>query len=286
MTVRQFINIESCPRQRNTELHAKKALASHLSKPSPVHLNVSIAKLPNGRLIKLDGHTRAFLWNAGDLEPLSSNVEVRIYAVKNMKEVTELYEHFDNVNQGKNSADQISGKLREVNWDPKTLFFQKCKFNQVLFCAYDVIYNQGKRSSWAGGDELKYERYRLIEEFLPELKEIDNRLNIVYSKGAVKSGIIAAMIVTQRAVMKKKIGSQELFVKFWSDYITDNGIKTGREKNAVQAYRDYVVEKGAGNTVIYDSCVKGLGYFSGFCENKSYIRAISNIDFAPYLNKK
>jgi len=289
MTISQFINVESRPRQRNTEIHARKAALAHLSRTSPTQMQVSVAQLPGGRLVKLDGHTRSYLWNTGELKPFSNLLDVTVYAVKNMAEVMELYEHFDAASQSKTCADQISGKLRELNWDPSTTFFQNCKFNQVLFTAWDTIYNHGKKAKWLKGDMLKEERYRLIEEFLPELKRIDGHLNVSYSsRGKINTGVVAAMIVTLRAVMRKKVGSPELYVEFWDNYLKGNGIKAGREKNAVQAYSDYVEEKssrGDGRSTS-DICEKGLGYFSGFCENKAYIRSISSIDFTPYIIKR
>lgn len=46
------------PRQRDTENRARAASRKHLQSPHPTHRNVSAAQLPDGRLVKLDGHTR------------------------------------------------------------------------------------------------------------------------------------------------------------------------------------------------------------------------------------
>lgn len=47
------------------------------------------AALPGGRLIKLDGHTRAFLWASGQLQKPPC-VYVRVYLAANMEEAKEL----------------------------------------------------------------------------------------------------------------------------------------------------------------------------------------------------
>ena len=65
MTVAEWIKVEDNPIQRDTEHHAAKA--KHLLTPLPSHAFVFACELPNGKLIKLDGHTRALLWQRGQV---------------------------------------------------------------------------------------------------------------------------------------------------------------------------------------------------------------------------
>lgn len=62
MSLHQWLQVPDNPRQRDTIRHATKAAKDHLSEPSLTHLEVSAAELPNGELLKLDGHTRSYLW--------------------------------------------------------------------------------------------------------------------------------------------------------------------------------------------------------------------------------
>jgi hypothetical protein len=66
-----------------------------LRQPSLAHLQVNAAQLPDGMMIKLDGHTRAELWRLNpDLAP--EKVLSAVYQVKSVEEANELYHHFDN----------------------------------------------------------------------------------------------------------------------------------------------------------------------------------------------
>lgn len=67
MLVEDWIKVEDNPIQRDTEKHAAKA--KHLMTPHPSHSFVFAAELPNGKLIKLDGHTRALMWRRKDVSP-------------------------------------------------------------------------------------------------------------------------------------------------------------------------------------------------------------------------
>ncbi len=67
MLVEDWIKVTPNPIQRDTEKHAAKA--KHLLTPHPTHSVVHAAELPNGKLIKLDGHTRALIWKRKDVVP-------------------------------------------------------------------------------------------------------------------------------------------------------------------------------------------------------------------------
>lgn len=106
MPVDEFIAIEDNPQQRDTELHAAKAQASHLAKADVSHREVAAAELPDGKLIKLDGHTRCFLWASGDLKKPDALL-LKIFPVENMDEAIKLYEAYDSNMAVKTSADSV-----------------------------------------------------------------------------------------------------------------------------------------------------------------------------------
>ncbi|WP_145930838.1 hypothetical protein [Acidihalobacter prosperus] len=112
MSVDAWLKVETNPRQRETERHALSALRAHLGQPSPVHARVSAAQLPDGRMIKLDGHSRAYLWERGLLEA-PERVSVDVYRVPSIDVAKNLYTHFDNPRQMETGRDQIYGARRE-----------------------------------------------------------------------------------------------------------------------------------------------------------------------------
>ncbi|MHB8365562.1 MAG: hypothetical protein ACYDB0_00900 [Acidithiobacillus sp.] len=114
MPLSQWFTIPENPRQRDTENRANAALRKHLKAPHPTHRNVSAAKLPDGRMFKLDGHTRAFLWAAGKLKaPADGTVTVTVYAAHDRQEVMDLFDAFDNPSAVMTSQDRIAGGKRE-----------------------------------------------------------------------------------------------------------------------------------------------------------------------------
>ena len=68
MGVRQWVNVPDNPRQRDTVRHANKAKRKHLKEADEAHGIVFAAMLDGEITWKLDGHTRAYLWDTGELE--------------------------------------------------------------------------------------------------------------------------------------------------------------------------------------------------------------------------
>ena len=114
MPLSQWFAMRDNKRQRETEEHARKASRTHLKAPHPTHRNVSAARLPNGTLVKLDGHTRAFLWERGKLAaPEDGMVMVTVYDVRNIEEAKSFYDTFDSPSAAMTAQDRMAGGKRE-----------------------------------------------------------------------------------------------------------------------------------------------------------------------------
>ncbi len=111
MTPLQWSQVRDNPIQRDTERRANKAASGHLSRPSPTHNIVHAARLPNGELVKLDGHTRSLLWSDGRL-PSPESVQVVTYEANDIEEAEELYKQFDSPDATENASDRLSGAFR------------------------------------------------------------------------------------------------------------------------------------------------------------------------------
>ena len=114
MSVAEWCAIPANPRQRDTEKHAQKATrqGGHLRTASPVHVQVSAVRLPDGSMVKLDGHTRAWCWERG-LLAAPEQVLVTIIPVADMEHAKELYKQFDDPRAAESLQDKLSGAIRE-----------------------------------------------------------------------------------------------------------------------------------------------------------------------------
>jgi len=111
MTPAQWAEVQDNPIQRNTAEHAKKAIRGHLRTASPTHALVAAALLPDGTLVKLDGHTRSALWQDGRLEA-PTTLQVVVQSVPSMAGAMELYKQFDNPGATETAGDRLSGAFR------------------------------------------------------------------------------------------------------------------------------------------------------------------------------
>lgn len=115
MTLEQWAELPMHPRQRNTERHSKarhwKAAAVADGAIAAVLRHVAAAEL-DGRLYKVDGHTRTLLWLQGKL-PAPETVIVTVFHVRDETELLSLYSVFDAPSAAEHPTDQIFGAYRQ-----------------------------------------------------------------------------------------------------------------------------------------------------------------------------
>lgn len=131
MTVAQWQAVSNNPRQRDTDVHAAKAVNKHLKTYCPTHARVHAARLPGGDLVKLDGHTRALLWSDGRLQA-PPVIYCDIHAVTSMDEAKALYLTFDNAHAAENARDKLSGAYREAGIHPQSTILTKGAMTSAL----------------------------------------------------------------------------------------------------------------------------------------------------------
>jgi hypothetical protein len=128
------------PRQRDTEKRVRKATrpGGHLRVSSPVHAQTFAAQLPDGRMFKLDGHTRAWCWEHGRLIP-PEQVLVTVIPAADVDEVKELYKQFDDPRASENLQDKLSGALREHDLDLRSGCFSQL-YASSLRAAHNLLF--------------------------------------------------------------------------------------------------------------------------------------------------
>ena len=211
MPVSSWIAVADNPRQRDTETRAAKA--KHLFKPTQSHTVVLAARLPDGTLIKLDGHTRAFLWQTEKVpRPLAVNVV--LYDVATLDEAKELYTHFDSDKAVERGAEKISGALRERDITPLSGLLKSGRISQALRVA--------RMGLGFGRDTSVYKTTELMDS---PLRLLDS---LMLGKATLSTGMVAAVLITLH-----KHGSAAL--PFWRAMIAGAGSKIDGEMDGIQA---------------------------------------------------
>ena len=218
MSYQEWVALPDHPRQRNTEMHARRARRSHLKKDDPVHQDVLALQGPDGVLYKLDGHTRTFLWESGHLKkPKTLRVNLRI--ADSLQSFMDAYYKVDTGGAGKSSAQNLYGMCQE-----RGLQFQSTKLRNGYFTsALDVAW--GSRTRQMENATFAHK----LDDWKEELLLADS----CGIRNKDKNGVVAAMLLSFR-----RYG--DVVKPFWEGYIQDRGMKFGKEKDAVEAAAEAV----------------------------------------------
>ncbi len=209
MLVEDWIAVEPNPIQRDTERHLAKA--KHLRVPHPTHSVVHAAELPSGKLIKLDGHTRALGWKR-KMFPAPVQVVVVIYPAKDRAEAEQIYKDFDSKNAVETARDKVSGAYNRHNFDPQSDFLQSGGIVSGLRLAYGVLVGGSVKTFTAGGAgergdkaadrrtekqlaTVSIDEYALVNEWSYELHMLDG---FGLQRGQITSGILGAFVLSAR----------------------------------------------------------------------------------------
>lgn len=289
MLTKDWISVTPCPIQRDTLRHATKA--KHLHTPHPTHSVVHAAELPDNRLIKLDGHTRALLWERKEIEvPLQ--VTVVIYDAANMEAVERLYKDFDSKDALETTRDKVSGAYNKHNFDPQSALLQYGHIVQGLRLAYGVLLGGTVKTSAAGGPAARGAKgkdrrsdkqvktqtadiYVMLDEFSYELHALDG---FGLRQGQITNGIIGAFLLSYR-----KYGHK--VTPFWQGVFANTGSKIGGQMDAIQALSELMLAtRGYNNKMkTADIAARALQAVEKYLRDEMLYRIPSPLDSAGYL---
>lgn len=252
MTVREWIGIPDNPRQRDTERHARRARAFHLKEASSTHAVVAAAVIDGEIACKLDGHTRAYLWNSGELPfPNGATLTVECYDCKDLDEARELYTHFDSQYAVETVVDRLTGACREVGFVPQSPLLKPMKFVTALKFADDCDTNQGRE-------------YELMRRWVSQLVELDS-WNLCQS--ILPTGLIALALCLIRQ------GNEAIARTFFIAYASDKGMKSGDARDGVQALTEHIASRRisksmSGSDNIQDLMDRGYSAFAAYRDGR------------------
>lgn len=214
MTADEWIALPDNGRQRNTAVRALKAL--HLLAPLPLHNHLDAALLPDGSMVKADGHTRAYLWKNGSV-PKPDRVFVRLWRCVDEAEERDLYTFFDNQHAVETTSDKLYGAMRENEIKFISDLLSTNRFSGGLRIASELYDGHNAYS--------KDMVYRVFRDWMPEFQMLDE---VAPKTRKFQSPIIASALLTF-----KLFGSAAQ--DFWGRYQQGLGDKTGGRMDAVQA---------------------------------------------------
>lgn len=259
MTVDEWISVSDNPIQRDTVVHAEKAKKAHLRTYSPTHASVAAAVLPGGRLVKLDGHTRALLWSQNHLER-PPYVEASIYLVKNMDEAKELYTHFDSKEQTETFSDMKFGAFRDAGIDAWSGLVKR-QNNASVF-----------RKLAPKGATI----YQIIYGWRREILLLDS---VGFSKNSLKAGGILGSLVLLRCCQVDSV------IRFLQDIQKNAGTKTRDGMDSVQMFRAINDRVGTGHSEdqIWTMAGRMVALYRTYSSGRRYVSAPPAIDVRKML---
>jgi hypothetical protein len=172
MQVEAWIAMADHPRQRDTVRQAAKShwkLARRAQGAiAESHRWVIGAEL-EGKLYKVDGHTRGYLWSLGKLRrPVT--VYATVYRCKTRAELIDLYGTFDSQAAVEKQQDRVTGAMRQLRL--------KLQSKRLRYGAITDALSIAARGVARGKDALgklyeEFDVYDAMELFTPELRLLD-----------------------------------------------------------------------------------------------------------------
>lgn len=261
MELEDWISVRDNPRQRDTERHAERA--RHLLIPSPTHHVVSAARLPSGELVKLDGHTRCFLWENARI-PQPKTLEVDVYDVPSLVAAGELYVTFDSAGAMETLTDQVYGACRQKGVEFESQLLKNNRFGSACKQLFTLMFGE----SLSQHPEFTY---NAVAYFMPQLREFD-KINPKW-KG-FPTGMMMAVLITM-----KRYGHSAL--DFWQRYAEGLGVKIDGEMDAVQALEIAVMRWRAegrwGRAATRDLLARAVAAFEADRRGDTYTVAVKRL---------
>lgn len=268
LSVEEWIDIPSNPIQRDTELHARKAKRGHLSKYSETQKRVSAAVTDNGDFYKLDGHTRALLWERGEL-PRPKEIFVDLYYVRTVDDVIELYRHFDNQTASETAQDRLSGALSYFNISGDHRPFLQVGGTTAL----NVITTNYKSLS-------TLEKVEMWQNEIQEFTKMD------INQSRFRAGILGAFLATMAGRASGKKNGYERVKEFWERHNQNCGDRVQGRDDGVSALDRFILAKklsGGGYRPATEDCARTITACEGFLKGTFYKQSPKKADIKKYL---
>lgn len=196
-----WIDLPDHPRHRNTSYHA--GVATHLKLARKAkgavahHLSHVVAAYWAGTYYKVDGHTRAYLWERGELS-YPEWLHATVYQVTSREELNDLYEVFDTSTANKTTYDHVLAGFRDCDLRLQSRRLRKGFLNDALNIALRGVTRELQKPDTPAVDI--YRAIRVFKEELLLLDGIDPQPSPFYS-GVVAAALIGLVLFEQASVL-------------------------------------------------------------------------------------
>lgn len=251
LAVDDWIALPDHPHHRNTVRHAG---AAHLgqAKRATGALASLLAHVVAARWeethYKVDGHTRGYLWERGEL-PRPDRLHVTIYRVASRAELDALYEAFDTSTAIKTGYDQVLAGFRDCGLQPGSKRLRQGFLNDALNIAL-----RGATRELQDPASPELDLYRAVAVFKPELELLDG---IDPQPSPFYSGVVAAALIGLALFETKRV------LSFFDKLNRKEGNRKNGRSDPVDAVLIAVermnMEKTAARTALQgDLCARAL----------------------------
>jgi len=273
MTVDQWFDVDNFPMQRDTERRLARALKrGYLNTFLAPHADVVAVRLPDGALIKVDGHMRGLGWLLGTIARPPVELSVMVYDVANMEEAIAIYKAVDNGDAVKTGADGIYSAYQIIGFKPKSAFLRSCRLSVVLKIA---------EHARTGALIVKYGR-----DFDPEVVEWQEELrtadSLLLGHGKCVAALGSAMLITLRRRSSRAY-------KFWYQYFNAKDIELGAS-DPVHKLRILVRERTVAKELgaypqTMDLTQRAISCVEAFIAGRQYTGGVKTTSFQDYLSR-
>jgi hypothetical protein len=140
MTPKEWAKVPPNPFQKQNR--AKRTNVAHLRHFEEEHATVRMGIYPDGRLCKIDAHTRSDIWENRPwlVDFIPARLRVECYPVKDDAEAAARFQRVDNRKSAKNAADDVHGSFRLAGISTESTFFRNASnIKSALTYAYAVV---------------------------------------------------------------------------------------------------------------------------------------------------
>lgn len=280
MSVADWIRVPRNPIQKANR--ASRRRNDHLRTFNDTHARVYMAQYPNGKRCKLDGHSRAHVWEHGLSDYVPSRVQVFIVPVKNDAEAEKYFRYFDSSEAGKNASDNVHGALKHHRVPTNSALFQNSRgIATPLGYAFEIF--NSATSSTTHVATSKATVYDHVGAFKSQLVALDG---LADRCGAIVPPMIAAFTLAHM-----KHGDK--IVNFFERVCRKDGVKVGKKMDAVCAVETLLAERRGKAREEHLECVAQIlgaldTYMLGQFERAEYapkvnMQRIMSVDLRQYL---
>lgn len=192
MPVSTWIALPDHPRRRDTARQARKAhwQTVRLARgPARESTRWVVAAELDGKLTKVDGHTRAMLWAKGKL-PDPGDVLATVYRCNDLRELNELHAAFDTQAAAETVFDKVSGAFSEQGL---VLTSKRLRSGTIADALSIATRGVARGEDAEGGTSEDFDVYSAVELYADELRLLDtaNPQNETFYTGLLAAALLS-----------------------------------------------------------------------------------------------